>query len=184
MLVNFFMRIVHFLALFLFSCISFTDDSRCPSLSLLLPCKFGTFLWVSSLYRVLSLEPSITDRFYQALPVSHSGRIRFVPIQHAITCSTLLNEFVVPVVDSGWISAISVLSTNLAVAVIMMVVAGFFTVNAVLAVILLKMVRQYSTSLTACMLFLYFILCILYVISVKLKRLLLYSLIVSVQNRK
>lgn len=162
-----------FLALFLLSCISFTEDSRCPNLSLLLPCKFGTFLWVSSLCRVLSLEPSITDRFYRAFPASYSGRIRFVPIQHTITCSTLLNEFVLPVVDSGWISAISVLGTNLAVAVIMMVVAGFFTVNAVLAVILLKMVRQilnfsqsfYTYSFSAFCMF----------ISVKLKRVLLYS---------
>ncbi|XP_013857042.1 secretory carrier membrane protein 2, like [Austrofundulus limnaeus] len=43
--------------------------------------------------------------------------------------------------NSGWILSISVIGTNLAVAVIMMVVAGFFTVNAVLAVILLKMVH-------------------------------------------
>ena len=42
--------------------------------------------------------------------------------------------------DSGWIASISVLQSNLPVAVVMMVVAGFFTVNAVLAVILLKMV--------------------------------------------
>ncbi|XP_037547639.1 secretory carrier membrane protein 2, like isoform X1 [Nematolebias whitei] len=43
--------------------------------------------------------------------------------------------------NSGWILSISVLGTNLAVAVIMMVVAGFFTMNAVLAVILLKIVH-------------------------------------------
>lgn len=43
-------------------------------------------------------------------------------------------------VDSGWIASISMIGKNLAVAVVMMVVAGFFTVNAVLAVILLKMV--------------------------------------------
>ncbi|KAM3876756.1 secretory carrier-associated membrane protein 2-like [Diretmus argenteus] len=43
--------------------------------------------------------------------------------------------------NSGWISSISMIRTNLAVAVVMMVVAGFFTVNAVLAVILLKMVH-------------------------------------------
>lgn len=42
---------------------------------------------------------------------------------------------------SGWITAISMIRVNLAVAVVMMVVAGFFTVNAVLAVILLKMVN-------------------------------------------
>lgn len=52
---------------------------------------------------------------------------------------------VLPVFDSGWILSISVIGTNLAVAVIMMVVAGFFTVNAVLAVILLKMVSLCST---------------------------------------
>lgn len=46
----------------------------------------------------------------------------------------------VSVVDSGWITSITMVRTNLAVAVVMMVVAGFFTVNAVLAVILLKMV--------------------------------------------
>ena len=46
----------------------------------------------------------------------------------------------VSVVDSGWIASISMIRTNLAVAVVMMVVAGFFTVNAVLAIILLKMV--------------------------------------------
>ncbi|KAL2088757.1 hypothetical protein ACEWY4_015656 [Coilia grayii] len=43
--------------------------------------------------------------------------------------------------NSGWIYAISVIGTNLAVAVFMMVVAGFFTVSAVLSVILLKMVH-------------------------------------------
>lgn len=41
---------------------------------------------------------------------------------------------------SGWISSIAVIRSNIAVAVFMMVVAGFLTVNAVLAVILLKMV--------------------------------------------
>lgn len=44
--------------------------------------------------------------------------------------------------NSGWIASISMIRSNLAVAVIMMVVAGFFTVNAVLAVILLKMVHS------------------------------------------
>ncbi|XP_029967852.1 secretory carrier membrane protein 2, like [Salarias fasciatus] len=44
--------------------------------------------------------------------------------------------------NSGWIASISVIGTNLAVAVIMMVVAGFFTVNAFLGVILLKMVHS------------------------------------------
>ncbi|XP_042347183.1 secretory carrier membrane protein 2, like [Plectropomus leopardus] len=44
--------------------------------------------------------------------------------------------------NSGWISSISMIRKNLAVAVVMMVVAGFFTVNAVLAVILLKMVHS------------------------------------------
>ncbi|XP_017334454.1 secretory carrier membrane protein 2, like [Ictalurus punctatus] len=43
--------------------------------------------------------------------------------------------------NSGWILAISMLKSELAVAVFMLVVAGFFTVNAVLAVILLKMVH-------------------------------------------
>ncbi|XP_033483715.2 secretory carrier-associated membrane protein 2 [Epinephelus lanceolatus] len=44
--------------------------------------------------------------------------------------------------NSGWISSISMIRSNLAVAVVMMVVAGFFTVNAILAVILLKMVHS------------------------------------------
>lgn len=44
--------------------------------------------------------------------------------------------------NSGWISSISMIGSNLAVAVVMMVVAGFFTVNAVLGVILLKMVHS------------------------------------------
>ncbi|XP_029284524.1 secretory carrier-associated membrane protein 2-like isoform X2 [Cottoperca gobio] len=44
--------------------------------------------------------------------------------------------------NSGWIASISMINKNLAVAVVMMVVAGFFTVNAVLAVILLKMVHS------------------------------------------
>eukprot|EP00066_Takifugu_rubripes_P018971 XP_011608237.1 PREDICTED: secretory carrier-associated membrane protein 2-like isoform X1 [Takifugu rubripes] len=44
--------------------------------------------------------------------------------------------------NSGWIASISVLRSNLPVAVVMMVVAGFFTVNAVLAIILLKMVHS------------------------------------------
>ncbi|KAG5270542.1 hypothetical protein AALO_G00193860 [Alosa alosa] len=43
--------------------------------------------------------------------------------------------------NSGWIYSISVIGTNLAVAVFMMVVAGFFTVSAVLSVILLKTVH-------------------------------------------
>ncbi|XP_060796896.1 secretory carrier membrane protein 2, like [Neoarius graeffei] len=43
--------------------------------------------------------------------------------------------------NSGWIIAISAIRSNLAVAVFMMVVAGFFTVNAVLALMLLKMVH-------------------------------------------
>lgn len=41
---------------------------------------------------------------------------------------------------SGWIYSLSVIHVNLGVAVFMMVVAGFFTVSAVLSVILLKMV--------------------------------------------
>lgn len=121
---------------------------------------------------MLSLEPSITDRFYRAFPVSYSGRIRFVPIQHTITCSALLNEFVLPVVDSGWISAISVLSTSLAVAVIMMVVAGFFTVNAVLAVILLKLVHQILNFSYSFCTYSFSAFCMF--ISVKLKRVSLY----------
>ncbi|CAL8352353.1 unnamed protein product [Merluccius merluccius] len=44
--------------------------------------------------------------------------------------------------NSGWISSISMVKTNIAVAVVMMVVAGFFTVNSILAVILLKMVHS------------------------------------------
>ncbi|KAM4602614.1 secretory carrier membrane protein 2, like isoform 1-T2 [Polymixia lowei] len=44
--------------------------------------------------------------------------------------------------NSGWIASISMIRSNLAVAVVMMVVAGFFTVNAVLGVILLKMVHS------------------------------------------
>ncbi|XP_035252011.1 secretory carrier-associated membrane protein 2-like isoform X2 [Anguilla anguilla] len=44
--------------------------------------------------------------------------------------------------NSGWISAISVIGTNIAVAVVMMVVAGLFTICAVLSVILLKMVHS------------------------------------------
>ncbi|KAM4596524.1 secretory carrier membrane protein 2, like [Fundulus diaphanus] len=44
--------------------------------------------------------------------------------------------------NSGWISSISMIGSNLAVAVVMMVVAGFFTVNAVLGVILLQMVHS------------------------------------------
>lgn len=44
--------------------------------------------------------------------------------------------------NSGWISSISMIRTNVAVAVVMMVVAGFFTLNAVLAIVLLKMVHS------------------------------------------
>ncbi|XP_072321720.1 secretory carrier membrane protein 2, like [Eucyclogobius newberryi] len=44
--------------------------------------------------------------------------------------------------NSGWIAAISMIQANLAVAVTMLVVAGFFTVNSVLGVILLKMVHS------------------------------------------
>ncbi|KPP59380.1 secretory carrier-associated membrane protein 2-like, partial [Scleropages formosus] len=42
--------------------------------------------------------------------------------------------------NSGWITSISMIRSNLGVAVVMMVVAGFFTMCAVLAIILLKMV--------------------------------------------
>ena len=51
--------------------------------------------------------------------------------------------------DSGWISSISMIRVSVAVAVVMMVVAGFFTVNAVLAVILLKMVKYYGVLCVA-----------------------------------
>ncbi|KAK6475258.1 secretory carrier-associated membrane protein 2-like [Huso huso] len=44
--------------------------------------------------------------------------------------------------NSGWILALSVIGTNNAVAIIMMVVAGFFTACAVMAIILLKMVHS------------------------------------------
>lgn len=44
--------------------------------------------------------------------------------------------------NSGWITAISVLNSNIPVSVFMMVVAGFFTGCAVLSVILLKMVHS------------------------------------------
>ncbi|XP_054470487.1 secretory carrier membrane protein 2, like [Anoplopoma fimbria] len=44
--------------------------------------------------------------------------------------------------NSGWIASISMIRVNLAVAVVMMVVAGFFTVNSILAVTLLKMVHS------------------------------------------
>lgn len=45
---------------------------------------------------------------------------------------------------SGWITALAVLRSNIPVSVFMMVVAVFFTVNAVLSVVLLKMVRTFS----------------------------------------
>ncbi|XP_064421879.1 secretory carrier-associated membrane protein 2 isoform X2 [Latimeria chalumnae] len=44
--------------------------------------------------------------------------------------------------DSGWIAAWSVINTNLAVAIIMMVVAAFFTICAVLSLLLLKKVHS------------------------------------------
>ncbi|KAJ8417148.1 hypothetical protein AAFF_G00283750 [Aldrovandia affinis] len=44
--------------------------------------------------------------------------------------------------NSGWITAISVISSSVPVAVVMMVVAGFFTACAVMSVILLKMVHS------------------------------------------
>ncbi|XP_057579331.1 secretory carrier-associated membrane protein 2 isoform X3 [Hippopotamus amphibius kiboko] len=44
--------------------------------------------------------------------------------------------------DSGWIAALSILQHNLAVSIIMMVVAGFFTLCAVLSLILLKRVHS------------------------------------------
>lgn len=43
---------------------------------------------------------------------------------------------------SGWIAAVSVVGNNPAVGVIMMVVAAFFTVCAVMSVVLLKMVSS------------------------------------------
>ncbi|XP_072807153.1 secretory carrier-associated membrane protein 2 isoform X2 [Vicugna pacos] len=44
--------------------------------------------------------------------------------------------------DSGWIAALSTLSQDLAVSIIMMVVAGFFTLCAVLSLFLLKRVHS------------------------------------------
>ncbi|KFW84628.1 Secretory carrier-associated membrane protein 2, partial [Phalacrocorax carbo] len=44
--------------------------------------------------------------------------------------------------DSGWIAALSEVKENLAVAIIMMVVAGFFTLCAVLSLLLLKQVHS------------------------------------------
>lgn len=44
--------------------------------------------------------------------------------------------------DSGWIAALSVMHENLAVSIIMMVVAGFFTLCAVLSLFLLKRVHS------------------------------------------
>ncbi|KAG1941433.1 secretory carrier membrane protein 2, like [Pimephales promelas] len=44
--------------------------------------------------------------------------------------------------NSGWITAISVINTNKAVSVFMMLVAAFFSVNAMLSVVLLKMVHS------------------------------------------
>ncbi|XP_061078190.1 secretory carrier-associated membrane protein 2-like isoform X2 [Conger conger] len=44
--------------------------------------------------------------------------------------------------NSGWIAAVALIPTNIAVAVVMMVVAGLFTICAVLSVILLKMVHS------------------------------------------
>uniref|UniRef100_A0A4W2HGE6 Secretory carrier-associated membrane protein n=2 Tax=Bos TaxID=9903 RepID=A0A4W2HGE6_BOBOX len=45
--------------------------------------------------------------------------------------------------DSGWIAALSTMKHNLAVSVIMMVVAGFFTLCAVLSLFLLKRVSEW-----------------------------------------
>ncbi|KFP32386.1 Secretory carrier-associated membrane protein 2, partial [Colius striatus] len=50
--------------------------------------------------------------------------------------------FSLPVSHSGWIAALSELHGNVAVAVIMMVVAGFFTLCAVLSLFLLKQVHS------------------------------------------
>lgn len=47
---------------------------------------------------------------------------------------------------SGWIISISVIKLHLGVSVFMLIVAGFFTVNAVLAVMLLKMVGGVGSS--------------------------------------
>ncbi|NXC76731.1 SCAM2 protein, partial [Anhinga anhinga] len=47
-----------------------------------------------------------------------------------------------PLACSGWIAALSEVKENLAVAVIMMVVAGFFTLCAVLSLLLLKQVHS------------------------------------------
>ncbi|XP_048042294.1 secretory carrier membrane protein 2, like [Megalobrama amblycephala] len=44
--------------------------------------------------------------------------------------------------NSGWITAISLVKSNTAVSVFMMLVAGFFSVNAVLSILLLKMVHS------------------------------------------
>ncbi|KAK1798407.1 hypothetical protein P4O66_006741 [Electrophorus voltai] len=60
-----------------------------------------------------------------------------VRLQILVNCTVVVCVFSL----SGWITSISVIRSNLAVAVFMMVVAGFFTVNAVLATILLKTVH-------------------------------------------
>lgn len=64
----------------------------------------------------------------------------FYALQSTFCVEKWSNNTLFSVVNSGWIASISMLRVNLAVAVVMMVAAGFFTVNAVLGVILLKMV--------------------------------------------
>lgn len=124
-------------------CISFLaslSQAILAALAYLCPrfCKFGTFLfgflWYLCLWRPCRHSISRFQHFFVG--------IRFVALPVCVTtrCSSFLCSALC--CCSGWILSISVLRMNLAVAVVMLVVAGFFTVNAILAVILLKMVRQ------------------------------------------
>lgn len=70
---------------------------------------------------------------------AHSGRGRRAPHRELWGPVSLCSPGLLPLC-SGWIAALSTMKHDLAVSVIMMVVAGFFTLCAVLSLFLLKRV--------------------------------------------
>ncbi|XP_015457341.3 secretory carrier-associated membrane protein 2 [Astyanax mexicanus] len=93
------------------------------------PCSF--LCWFRPVYKAFRTDSSINFFF-------------FFFIFFAQVVVTVIQSVGIPKWgNSGWISAISVVRSNLAVSVVMMVVAAFFTVCAAMSIVLLKMVHSH-----------------------------------------
>ncbi|KAJ8249257.1 hypothetical protein GJAV_G00232860 [Gymnothorax javanicus] len=92
------------------------------------PCSF--LCWYRPVYKAFKSDSSVSFFFFFF--------VFFIQVVVFIIQSVGIPKWG----NSGWIAAISVIGSNVAVAVVMMVVAGLFTLCAVLSVILLKMVHS------------------------------------------